>query len=456
MAGSSHETNVVQLAVSPQPDPAGTERAAIRDVERHLVRANGALEAYVAQANEIDLRLHSAIRWSRLIALAIVWVAGASVALRYLPLGATGWLWAAAVAVLVALTGSLLFVLGLRQGTRASRDDQLVPEHLRSEPEFPERSIPAQMRAEVDQGRSSQHSRAPSPFADGLVLSRYRLLEQLGSGAFAAVWRAHDELLDRKVAVKRVWLGPHGDIHRATREALAAARLTHPAIVTLYEACTEEGAFYLISELVDGDTLARLIATEQLKDEELLKIGVALASALEHAHVRGVIHRDVKPQNVLVPHPREDGAAVPQAFVAAAKLTDFGGASLVGEDALTRTGDVVGTLAYMAPEQSEGFAASPQTDLYSLALVVYEALSGKNPVRGATPAATVRRIGSTLPPLARSRRDLPVELTRAIDVALASVPEDRGTLEQLRLAFEDALRRTVRSQRWQRVKRDLS
>jgi eukaryotic-like serine/threonine-protein kinase len=287
---------------------------------------------------------------------------------------------------------------------------------------------------------------------DELVLGRYRLLEQLGSGGFGVVWRAHDELLCREVAVKCVHLGPAIDGDRATREALAAARLAHPAIVALYEACTEQDAFYLISELVDGDTLARLIAADELEDEEVLEIGIALASALEHAHARGVIHRDIKPQNVLVPHPHEDGPP-PQAFAAAAKLTDFGGASLVGEDALTRTGDVLGTLAYMAPEQSEGHEVTHQADLYSLALVIYEALSGENPVRGATPAATVRRIGRSLPPLARSRRDLPPELTRAIDTALAVAPKDRGTLERLRLAFDDALEQGLKQSRWRRASR---
>ncbi len=271
------------------------------------------------------------------------------------------------------------------------------------------------------------------------MLGRYRMLEQLGSGGFGVVWRAHDELLHREVAVKRVWLGPDGDSERASREALAAARLAHPAIVALYEACAQEGAFYLISELVDGDTLARLIAEEALEDEEVLEIGLALASALAHAHARGVIHRDIKPQNVLVPHPpAELEAQTPQTLIAAAKLTDFGGASLVGEEALTRTGDVLGTLAYMAPEQSEGRDVGVQADLYSLALVIYEALCGMNPVRGSTPAATVRRIGRPLAPLQRARRDLPLVLTRALDRALAPAPGDRGTLEQLRLALEQA------------------
>ena len=146
------------------------------------------------------------------------------------------------------------------------------------------------------------------------MLDRYRLLERLGAGGFGVVWRAHDELLHREVAVKRVLLGPDGGRSSGrTREALAAARLAHPAIVALYEACAVEDAFYLISELVDGETLARLIAEDALEDEEVLEIGVALAGALAHAHARGVIHRDIKPQNVLVPDRAEAGAPAAEA-----------------------------------------------------------------------------------------------------------------------------------------------
>jgi serine/threonine protein kinase len=291
--------------------------------------------------------------------------------------------------------------------------------------------------------------REDGPGVDERVLGRYRMLERLGTGGFGVVWRAHDELLHREVAIKRVWLGPDGDSERATREARAAARLSHPAIVALHEACPEGGAFYLISELVAGETLARLIAADSLEDEEILEIGLALASALGHAHACGVIHRDIKPQNVLVPDP---GERAPQTLLAAAKLTDFGGASLVGEDALTRTGDVIGTLAYMAPEQSEGREVGVQADVYSLALVLYEALCGFNPVRGATPAATVRRIGRALPPLGRERRDLSPELTRALDLALAQEPGERATLEDLRLTLEQALERGLHRSRWRRAR----
>jgi hypothetical protein len=269
-----------------------------------------------------------------------------------------------------------------------------------------------------------------------LLLGRYRLLGRLGAGGFGVVWRAHDELLQREVAVKRIWLGPEGDADRASREAHASARLAHPAIVALYEACVLGEAFYLISELVPGSTLGALIRSGELDDERALRIGLDLLDALEHAHERGVIHRDIKPQNVLVPDPgaREAGRPGP-----AAKLTDFGGASIAEEDALTRTGDVLGTLAYMAPEQSEGREVGEQADLYALALVLYEALSGVNPVRGATPAATARRIGTRLEPLGRRRRDLPRGLSAAIDRALSADPRSRGTLGDLRSALEDAV-----------------
>ncbi len=277
---------------------------------------------------------------------------------------------------------------------------------------------------------------------DERLLGRYRLVERLGAGGFGVVWHAHDEQLDRPVALKRIPLPSEQDRERATREALATARLSHPAIVALYEARADEDAFYLISELVHGDTLALLIAEDRPCDEEVLEIGLALCEALEHAHARGVIHRDVKPHNVLVPHEtdtpsRSSGSPV-------AKLADFGGATLAGDEALTRSGDVFGTLAYMAPEQSEGHEVGPSADLYSLGLVLYEALSGVNPVRGRTPAATARRIGTPIEPLARRRRDLPRELTRALDSAIVGDPERRGELSGLHEALALALDRGLR------------
>jgi hypothetical protein len=264
------------------------------------------------------------------------------------------------------------------------------------------------------------------------VLDRYRLVRQIGSGGFGTVWLAEDERLERAVAVKRIAMHDGADAKRAEREARAAARLAHPGIVALYESGRDDEAVYLVSELVRGRTLAELMRDGELSDRDVLRVGVALCDALAHAHGRGVIHRDVKPGNVIVPDRPHDGAGV-------AKLTDFGVARMVGDDALTITGDVVGTLAYMAPEQAAGGAAGEEADLYALALVLYEGLSGVNPVRGRGAAATARRVGARLPALGRLRRDLPIELCRALDRAVLARPEQRGTLAELREALATGL-----------------
>jgi hypothetical protein len=262
-----------------------------------------------------------------------------------------------------------------------------------------------------------------------LVAGRYRLGRRLGSGGFGTVYAAQDERLDRVVALKLIPAsGPAPD--RAQREALAAARLHHPGIVAVYDAGVDDEGRYLVSELVRGRTLDVLEREGELSDRDVLRVGLALAEALGHAHERGVIHRDVKPQNVIVPD--EPGGA-------AAKLTDFGVAHLAGDEPLTRTGDVVGTLAYMAPEQAAGDRVDERADLYALALVLYEALAGANPVRGASPAATARLVGTTLPPLRSKRRDLPAPLCAALDRALAPDPEARGTLDELAAELAGAL-----------------
>jgi hypothetical protein len=262
-----------------------------------------------------------------------------------------------------------------------------------------------------------------------LVLGRYRLGARLGSGGFGTVFAARDERLDRAVAVKAM-PSPGPVPERAQREALAAARLDHPGIVAVFDVGEERGERFLISELVRGRTLAELEREGALSDRDVLRVGLALAAALDHAHGRGVIHRDVKPQNVIVP----DAPAR-----SAAKLLDFGVAHLAGDEPLTRTGDVVGTLAYMAPEQAAGERVDERADLYALALVLYEALAGENPVRGASPAATARLVGSVLPSLRSRRRDLPTGLCAALDRALAPHPDDRGTLDALADALADSL-----------------
>ncbi|HEY4280260.1 MAG TPA: serine/threonine-protein kinase [Conexibacter sp.] len=287
-------------------------------------------------------------------------------------------------------------------------------------------------RSDASTARLRDHDQAP------LVLERYRLLHQLGSGAFGVVWRAHDERLGRDVAVKAIALDRASG--RAEQEARAAARLAHPAIVTLYEAGSEGGTTYLVTELVRGGTLAELLADGALSDRDVAEVGIALCQALAHAHAQGVVHRDVKPSNVLVPGDPHAGGR--EAGGRWCKLTDFGVARIVegaGGEALTRTGDVVGTLAYMAPEQAEGREAGAPADLYSAALVLYEAFSGVNPIRGGTAVATARKLGATLPPLGRQRRDLPGALCDAIDRALRPRAGERGTVAHLHRALRESL-----------------
>src|SRR4051794_7322066 len=265
-----------------------------------------------------------------------------------------------------------------------------------------------------------------------LVLGRYRLGERLGAGGFGTVYAGVDERLRRPVAVKVIPGADDWDRPRGQREALAAARLDHPGVVAVFDAGEDGRARYLISELVHGETLDRLSAQGALSDRDVLRIGLALCAALDHAHARGVVHRDVKPQNVIVPEAPRSAAGV-------AKLADFGVAHLAGDEPLTRTGDVVGTLAYMAPEQAAGERIDERCDLYSLALVLYEALAGFNPVRAGSPAATARRVGTVMPPLRRQRKDLPEELGFAIDRALRPRPDERGTLDELAAELAESL-----------------
>jgi tRNA A-37 threonylcarbamoyl transferase component Bud32 len=254
-----------------------------------------------------------------------------------------------------------------------------------------------------------------------VVLGRFRIEDRIGSGGFGTVYRAWDERLQRPVAVK-VIDGEHG-APRVTREAQAVARLTHRNIATLYELATDGERSFLVSELIEGETLRALGRRGDLNDRLVARVGADAAAALAAAHRAGVVHRDVKPENILVGSGEQ------------AKLVDFGIARISGEKTLTATGAVVGTLAYMAPEQADGLRPGPAADVYSLALTLYECLCGEHPFLREGPAATARAIGEPIAPLAAVRPELPGEMTEAIDAALDPDPEERPLASE----FGDAL-----------------
>ena len=251
--------------------------------------------------------------------------------------------------------------------------------------------------------------------AEPLILDRYRLLERLAAGGSAEVWRARDEQLGREVAVKR--LHPHLVPDEASRkrlaaEARAAAALSHPVVVGIYDVDAGGESPVLVMELVDGESLAARIArTGPLPATEAVAVAADVADALFHAHQRGVIHRDVKPGNVLL---SRDGRT---------RLVDFGIAHSLATSAerLTLTGTVIGTLHAMAPEQLTGGPITPRTDLYGLGVVLHEAVTGRPPYPATSPVALAdaQRAG---PP---SLDGVEPALAAVIAACLAFDPADR-------------------------------
>jgi eukaryotic-like serine/threonine-protein kinase len=258
------------------------------------------------------------------------------------------------------------------------------------------------------------------------ILGRFRIEGQIGSGGFGTVYRAWDERLQRPVAVKIIDR-EHG-APRVTREAQAVARLGHRNIATLYELATDGDRAFLVSELIEGETLRVMGRRGGLTDRLVARVGADSAAALTHAHRAGVVHRDVKPENILV---CEGGRQSDASGSGEAKLVDFGIARIAGERTLTATGAVVGTLAYMAPEQADGLRPGPSADVYSLALTLYECFCGEHPLIRGGPAATARAIGEPIPPLSAIRPELPEALTEAIDAALDPDPEVRPLASEL-------------------------
>ena len=255
---------------------------------------------------------------------------------------------------------------------------------------------------------------------------RYELLGRLGSGGFAEVFEARDLVLDELVALKIVNDG-RAMSGRVRREVEAAAALSHDNIVRLYDWFADGERSVLVWELVRGESLDRLRG--ELGARQVAAVAVELFDALASAHGQGIVHRDVKPQNVML---SDEGHV---------KVMDFGIARLLDADTLTGDGDVIGTVAYMSPEQASGRRVGPPSDVYSAGTVVFELFAGEHPLRGSTPAETLSNVaGARLPSLARLRPDLPERVVALVDAACAARPGERPTAAELSAAFDGLLR----------------
>ncbi|MFI9255353.1 serine/threonine-protein kinase [Streptomyces sp. NPDC053069] len=266
------------------------------------------------------------------------------------------------------------------------------------------------------------------PGRDRVIAGRYRLLSPLGEGGMGTVWRARDEVLHREVAVKEVRAPaglPASDVERMyarlEREAWAAARVAHRNVVTVYDVALEAGRPWIVMELVRGLSLAdQLEAEGPLSPQRAAHIGAEVLAALRAAHAAGVLHRDVKPANVLLAN---DGRVV---------LTDFGIASVEGSSALTMTGEVIGSPEFLAPERALGRTPGPESDLWSLGVLLYAAVEGVSPFRYDTPLSTLRAVVED--DLPQPRRAGP--LAAVIEGLLRKDPAERTAAERA----EDELR----------------
>jgi serine/threonine-protein kinase len=252
----------------------------------------------------------------------------------------------------------------------------------------------------------------------GMTLGKYQIVERLGRGGMADVYRAYQPGMDRYVAIKV--MHPHlaedpDFLERFKREAQSVGTLRHPNIVQVIDFDIQDNEYYMVMEFIQGSTLkAVLMERKALPVPEALDLGIKLADAMDYAHKAGMIHRDIKPANVLM---SKTGEPI---------LTDFGVAKIVGAKGLTSTGMAVGTPAYMSPEAGRGEKVDERADIYSLGIVLYEMLTGSLPYDADTPFAVImKHINDPLPPPRRWVPDLPEQVERILLKALTKEREFR-------------------------------
>jgi len=291
-------------------------------------------------------------------------------------------------------------------------------------------------------------SSAVEPVAsNGLVLDRYRPLRPLGSGGSGSVWLVRDEISGEQFALKIIAREGRA-APRAEREAEAATTLRHPHCLRAYGLETDDKHLYIPYEYVPGDTLRQALRTHQLGDEGAVEAAAQVLEGLAFAHARGIVHRDVKPSNVLLAE--EERVSV--------RLFDFGLALMADADTLTAVGDVPGTLAYISPERLHGHEAGPAADVWAVGVLLWEALAGHHPFWRASPLETGEEIKTGAPSIREARPDLPDGLIASVDAALAVDPERRPAAAalavDLRDAWQERSRRRARAPRRPRARVD--
>src|SRR3954449_8217024 len=266
-----------------------------------------------------------------------------------------------------------------------------------------------------------------------VLAGRYRVIDRLGAGGMATVYLAEDERLGRKVAVKRLHSdSPEDAAQRFEREAKVGASLSHPNLVTVFDTVADDEGVLIVMEYVEGENLAELMSRERVPAEQAVSILRQVAGALDHAHQAGVVHRDVKPANILI---SPDGKT---------KLVDLGIATASERTQITAVGTVLGTPSYMAPEQLEGGAITKGVDLYALGAVAFELLSGRKARQGRTPVEIAHRMATEgAPDIRQAWPDAPDAASEALCQAMARDPRDRPrSAGQLARALDDAFKAT--------------
>ena len=250
-----------------------------------------------------------------------------------------------------------------------------------------------------------------------IICNRYKILDHLGTGGMATVWLGYDTILDRQVAIKTFKIDANDEdaVKRFNREAKAVTSLSHPNIVSIYDVENEGEFYYLILEYVEGMTLKDyMIKNPRIPIETIVHIAKQIAAGLSHAHQNGIIHRDIKPQNILM---NENLTC---------KITDFGIARAYGDTTLTQTNQMLGTVYYLSPEQARGNVATAQSDIYSLGILIFEMITGQIPFKGESAVAiALKHLQEELPDIDKYRDNVPQSVKNIVLQATMKNPNER-------------------------------